>query len=155
MSEISISRKEIEAKPILYIQRRVAQTQLQSLFAECFPKLFGHCIASGIAIGGQPIARYVEMTSGLWRVDCAIPLQNEVEPDGEMEFGHLQSGPVATAVHIGAYEGLPETNAAIQMWIEEHDYQVNGPPWESYVTSPTEYPDVKDWRTEIFWPLAE
>ena len=26
---------------------------------------------------------------------------------------------------------------------------------ESYVTDPSEVPDVKDWRTEIYWPLEK
>ena len=28
-------------------------------------------------------------------------------------------------------------------------------PWESYVTDPGEVPDVKDWRTEVYWPLEK
>ena len=29
-----------------------------------------------------------------------------------------------------------------------------GAPWESYITDPADHPDPKDWRTEIYWPLA-
>ena len=72
-----------------------------------------------------------------------------------MQAGFLQEGPAALAVHVGEYETLPETNAAIQNWIEENGFRSNGPTWESYVTSPTEHPDVAGWRTEVYWPLAE
>ena len=56
-------------------------------------------------------------------------------------------------VRPGAYDGLPETNAAIEAWIEANGYAVAGPMWEWYVTDPGETPEPADWRTEVYWPL--
>ena len=72
-----------------------------------------------------------------------------------MEPGILPGGPVALGVHAGPYDQLPETNAAIENWIEANGFRVAGPPWESYITDPGEHPDPADWRTEVYWPLAE
>ena len=155
MPEVEIERREVDAQPVLFIRRRVARTQLQPLFAESFPQLYQHCMKEGIEIAGQPIARYISTGAGLWTVDCAIPLARSASGTGEMEAGFLQAGPVAFAVHRGEYEKLPETNAAVESWIEQNGYQGAGAPWESYVTSPAEHPDVTDWRTEVFWPLAK
>ena len=151
----TIARKELAAQPILFIQRRVAFTQVQPLMAECFPKLYGHGQKAGLAIAGQPIARYVSTGRGLWTIDCAMPLLEPAPAEGEMQAGFLAAGPVAVAVHMGEYELLPETNAAIERWIEENGLSCNGAPWESYVTDPGETPNPADWKTEVFWPLAE
>lgn len=150
----SIIRKEVEAQDILYIRRRVARSQLQALFAECFPLIYGHALDQGLAIAGQPIARYIATGPGLWTIDCAIPVAGKATTQGDIEAGTIEAGVVAFAVHSGAYEDLPETNAAIERWIEDNGLQPGGPVWESYVTSPVEYPDVADWKTEVFWPLA-
>ena len=155
MPTSAVTMRDVKAQPILYIQRRVPRTGLQALFADCFPKLFGHCMQAGIAMAGQPVARYVSTGAGLWTVDCAIPLQEQAAGDGEMQAGFLAAGPAAFAIHAGDYETLPETYAAIEQWIEENNHRSNGPPWECYITSPTEYPDMADWRTEIYWPLSE
>lgn len=155
MPTLEIERREVESQPILFIQRRVARTQLQPLFAQCFPKLYGHCVQSGLAMAGQPIARYVSTGTGLWTIDCAIPLVEPTSNEGEMQSGQLQTGPVAFAVHVGSYEQLPESNAAIEQWIEDNGLQVNGPAWEVYVTDPAEHPDPSDWRTEVYWPIAQ
>ncbi|MBL4790837.1 MAG: helix-turn-helix domain-containing protein [Kordiimonadaceae bacterium] len=155
MSQLSITRKEIEAQPILFIRRRVEVSKIQPLFAECFSKIFGHCMKNGLAMAGQPTARYVAPGTGLWTIDCAIPLQQPAARDGDIEAGFLQAGPVAFAVHHGAYDQLPATNASIERWIEDNGHQKAGPPWETYVTDPSEHPDVKDWRTEVYWPIAE
>ncbi len=150
----SIVKKEIEAQPILFIQRKIAQTQLQPTMAECFGALFGYGVKSGFAIAGQPIARYINTGPGLWTVDFIMPLANSAEPEGEMQAGFLYEGSVAVAVHKGPYEELPETNAAVERWIEEKGLTANGPPWESYVTSPAEIPDPANWITEVYWPVS-
>jgi AraC family transcriptional regulator len=152
-SEIALAT--IERQPILFIRRRVARTQLQPLFAECFPKIFQHCSRSGIAVAGQPVARYISVGQGLWTVDCAIPVSEDAPPEGEIEAGELRAGPAAIATHSGDYGSLGETHAAIETWIEANGLKSDGPPWESYVTSPAEVPGVADWRTEVFWPLAD
>lgn len=153
MTTSTIERRQTTAQPILYIRRRLPRTQLQSMFAECFGKLFTHGHQAGLAIAGWPLARYVSMGPGLWTVDAAMPLASPAPPSGEMQAGELYAGPVAFAVHSGLYELLPETNAAIERWIEANGFEVGGPPWESYVTDPAQHPDPKDWKTEVHWPL--
>ena len=36
--------------------------------------------------------------------------------------------------------------------MESNGYRPGRARGESYVTDPGEFPDVKDWRTEIYWP---
>lgn len=153
MTTSAIERKEIKAQPILYIRRRVPRSQFQNMFAECFGKLFMHGHQAGLAIAGWPLARYVSMGPGLWTVDAAMPLASPAPSRDEMQAGELHGGAVAFAVHSGPYEQLPETNAAIEQWIEANGYEVAGAPWESYVTDPAQHPDPNDWKTEVYWPL--
>ncbi|MBN9507294.1 MAG: GyrI-like domain-containing protein [Altererythrobacter sp.] len=150
----AIERKVLEKEqPILFIRRRLSFADLQRTMGECFGALYGHGQAAGLAIAGLPVARFVSTGPGLWTVDFVMPLAASAESNGEMQMGVLPSGPVAFAVHHGAYDSLSETNAAIEGWIETNGFAVGGPPWESYVTSPGETPDPADWRTEVFWPL--
>lgn len=151
----SIQLKHMEAQPILFIQRRVSQNQLQPNMAECFGTLFSYGVQSGLAIAGQPIARYVTTGPGLWTVDFILPLSKVAEGINEMQAGFLSEGPVVVAIHKGPYEELSETNAAVHNWIEQNGHSPNGPPWESYVTSPAEVPDPIDWITEVHWPVSE
>lgn len=153
MPTSEISLQTVERQPIQYIRRRAARTQLQAVFAECFPKIFQYCLRSGIAIAGQPVARYVATGQGLWTVDSAIPVTGNPIAEGEIEAGELRAGPTAVAVHEGDYAALGETHAAIEGWIEDQGLVADGAPWESFTTSPAEYPDVADWRTEVRWPV--
>ena len=84
-----------------------------------------------------------------------MPLAAPAAAAGEMQPGVLRGGPVALGIHAGPYEQLPETYAAIEQWIEAGGWRAGGAPWESYVTDPAQHPDPADWRTEVYWPLAE
>ena len=37
--------------------------------------------------------------------------------------------------------------------MESNGVPAAGAPWESYITDPAEYPDPKDWKTEVCWPF--
>jgi AraC family transcriptional regulator len=155
MSISTIVRKEFPGQPILFIRRRVIQPQLKDMFGECFGKLFTHGHQAGLPIAGWPLARYVSTGTGLWTVDAGMPLAAPAQTSGEMQAGQLDAGPVAFAIHSGPYEQLGETHVAIERWVEANGYQAKGAPWEWYVSDPAEHPDPKDWKTEVYWPLAE
>jgi AraC family transcriptional regulator len=155
MPTLSITRQDRQAQPLLLIRRRIARTQLPSMLAECFGALYAHGQKAGLPIAGWPLARYVSTGPGLWTVEAAMPLAAAAPAVGEMEAGVLPAGPVAMGLHAGPYDQLAETNAAIERWIEAQGFRVGGAPWESYVTDPADHPDPADWRTEVYWPLAE
>jgi AraC family transcriptional regulator len=155
MSLLSIARKEIPPQHILYIRRRIAPSQMKEALGECFGKLFTYGAKTGLPIAGWPLCRYVSTGMGLWTIEPAMPLSSPAKSEGEMIPDTLPGGPVALGIHGGAYENLPDTNAAIERWIEANGYKVGGAPWEQYVTDPGEHPDPKDWRTEVYWPLEK
>jgi len=151
---IDIRTETLAPQPILFVRRRVAPSEIADTFAECLPAVFRHCQAHGLAMAGPPFARYPDVGRGMLTVECGIPLVEPAEGVGEIEAGELVGGPVAAAVHVGPYETLHETHAAVERWIETQGHATSGPPWESYVTDPAEVPDPAEWRTEIRWPLA-
>lgn len=153
MSTSAITRQEIEARPILFIQRRIKHTEFQATFAECFPRLYGHCIENGYQMAGNPIARYLDFTPGLVTVDCCIPLQQSAQGADDIRSGELAAGSVAFATHRGPYDTLNETYAQIEAWMSEQRLEQGGPNWEWYVTDPGEVPDPAEWQTEVYFPI--
>lgn len=154
MPTLSIERKTIEPCPILFIRRRVGRHEIAATIGQCLGAIFGHCQAAGIAVAGRPFTRYPEAGQGLITMETGLAVAAAAAGTGEIEAGTLHGGAVALAIHAGAYDSLGETYTAIERWIGEQGARPGGPPWEVYVTDPAEHPDPKDWRTEIYWPLA-
>ena len=155
MPTLSVTRQQYPGQAILLIRRSIARAQLQPMLAECFGKLYGHGAKAALPIAGWPVARYLSAGPGLWTVEAAMPLATAASGEGEIESGTLPVGPVALGIHAGPYEQLPETYAAIEKWMVANGVRAGGAPWESYVTDPAQHPDPADWKTEVYWPLAD
>jgi AraC family transcriptional regulator len=154
----SIQKKEIAAQPVLMVRRRVKPSEVAATLAEVLGLVFMHAQQNGIALAGQPLTRYVEWGPGLWTVEAGMPVAAhccESSCDADVRAGILPGGLVATTTHAGSYDKLNQAHAAVQQWIEAEGLTPAGAPWESYTTDPADYPDPKDWKTEIFWPIAK
>jgi effector-binding domain-containing protein len=65
-------------------------------------------------------------------VDFGVEITRSFEPSGEMFATETPAGRVAAAVHIGAYERLGETHAAIHAWAANNKTTFAGQSWEIY-----------------------
>jgi AraC family transcriptional regulator len=155
MPTLSVARQQYAGQHILLIRRKISRPDLQPMLSECFGKLYGHGRKAGLPIAGWPVARYLSVGPGLWTVEAAMPLATAAKGEGDMEPGMLPAGPAVLGIHAGPYEQLPETYAAIEKWMDANGVRPGGAPWESYVTDPAQHPDPSDWKTEVYWPLAQ
>jgi AraC family transcriptional regulator len=152
----SITKKTISPQPVLMVRRRVKPSEVATVLAEVLGHVFLHAQRNGIALAGQPLTRYLEWGPGLWSIEAGLPVAAHVAAvsDADVRADTLPGGFVATTTHAGPYDKLSEAHAAVQQWIEAEGLVAAGAPWECYVTDPADYPDPKDWKTEIFWPLG-
>ena len=152
----SITKKEIPQQPVIVVRRRIKPSEVAKTLAESLGQVFQHAQVKGIALAGQPFTRYLEWGPGLWTIEAGMPVTAricETRQDTDVRPEALPGGFVATTTHTGAYDKLSEAHAAIQQWIEAEGLAAAGAPWEVYTTDPADYPDPKDWKTEIFWPV--
>jgi len=155
----SITKREISPQPALFMRRRVKRSEIAATIAGTLQAIFLHAQQSGIAFAGPPFARYPEMSLGFLTIEPGMPIatavdQSSLPAESGIIAGILPGGPVAFTTHSGPYDTLPDAHAAIGAWIESQGLTPSGAAWESYVTDPGDYPDPKDWKTEIFCPLA-
>jgi AraC family transcriptional regulator len=154
----AIARKELTPQPVLVVRRRIKTADLASTLAEVLGAIFLHAQQNGMALAGQPFTRYVEWGPGVWTIEAGLPVaapnKDSSRGDGEVRADTLPGGPAATTTHTGPYDGLFRAHAAVQQWIEAEKHVATGAPWEVYVTDPADFPDPKDWKTDLFWPLA-
>jgi len=163
----SIEKKELSPQPVLVMRRKVARSAIAATIGESLPHVFLYAQQKGIALAGLPFTRYIELGLGTITMEPGMriaapgqdpipvePAWTEVSGEGHVVQDTLPGGPAAVTVHMGPYDKLPEAYEAMELWIQSQGLIAAGPPWESYVTDPSEHPDPKDWKTEIFWPLV-
>ncbi len=154
----SISKTTLKPQQLLVVQRKVSRSDIATTIAKELPKIFVFAQQHGIAlVPGHPVTRYVDASYGSVTMEPGI----RVAPGAQMPAGEgnvqlitLPGGPAAMTTHMGDYKDLHNAYAAIEQWMESEELKPAGAPWEEYVTDPGEIPDMKDWRTDVFWPLA-
>lgn len=152
----TITKRELLAQPVLFTRRRVKRTEIAGAIAESLGAVFMCAQKNGIALTGQPFARYPESSIGMVTIEPGMRIAAEHTAsldDAGVIQGTLPGGSAAFTTHHGPYENLADAHAAVEAWIEAQRLTAAGAPWEIYVTDPADYPDPKDWATEIFWPL--
>jgi AraC family transcriptional regulator len=155
MPMLNIAVENLEAQPILFVRRRAARKDVSQAIGECLGAAFGLAMQAGHAIGGRPFTRYPSTGPGMLTIEAGCPIASPAPGAGDVQAGFLQAGPAAVAMHAGPYEELQETYAAIERWMEQNGYKPGGPPWESYITDPADFPNTADWRTAVYWPVAK
>jgi AraC family transcriptional regulator len=154
MPTLSIERRELTELPIVFVSLRAARHEIAAAIAEGAGKTYSYAQKAGAAIAGHPFTRYLSTGPGLFSMEIGIPLAAAAPGEGEVKPGVLPAGPAVVAVHAGPYDQLGETYAAVERWMESNSLRPAGPPWEWYKTDPAAHPDPKDWRTEVYWPVA-
>lgn len=151
----TIERQHLQPQHALVVKRRVARSEIATTIAESLGKTFPYALQNGLAIAGRPFVRYSDVGPGLMTMETGTPLAAPAPGVGEIEAITLPGGPAAVAVHMGPYDKLQDTYAAMERWMQQQGVRAAGAPWESYITDPAEHPDPANWRTDVFWPIAE
>ena len=124
-------------------------SDMPRLFAEAFAATARAIQASRGRMDGPPFARYLAFGHRA-QAEVGFPFVGRLVEDGHVHRVELPGGQAVTATHVGSYETIGTTWDAARAWIEEHDLEIAGPAWESYLSGPA---DPGPHVTEIFWPI--
>lgn len=150
-----ITKKTLEAQPVLYRSNQCEQAAIAKAMGESLPAVAHYATEKGFTMVGPPFSRYTSFSPELVSFDAGIPVAPGASGDAEKNItaGELCAGDVARTIHKGPYDGLREAYAALEKWIAAEGLEMAGAPWEVYLTDPGELPNPEEWLTEILWPV--
>jgi effector-binding domain-containing protein len=131
-----------------------------------FSELFGWLEEHGVAPAGAPFIRFLVIDmAGELEIELAVPVAEGVSGDGRFRADVLPGGRYVTLLHVGPYDDLVASNAALQEWAAEQGIvwdswdTDSGSAWrcrvERYLTDPSVVPDPSEWKVEVAYLIAE
>jgi AraC family transcriptional regulator len=152
---VDIAVQDMPTIHALVKRKRIGRDEIAAALAECLSAVFGYAQRHGLGLTGPPFARYPEFSTESVVIEGGVPIAAPPadEPGEGIEVLTVPAGPAAVAIHRGPYDRLAETYRAIEDWLHSEGREAAGPPWESYLTDPGEYPDPETWQTEIVQPI--
>ena len=146
--------------------RDVVPMDQVSRIADRFGEVFGWLGAQGVAPAGAPFLRYneIDMPRQL-DIEAGVPVDADLEAQGEIVFGVLPAGHYATVDHVGPFDGLMDATAGLLEWAGDQDLRFDmvlegdTERWacrlELYLTDPSEETDPQRYRTQLAFRLAD
>ncbi|GJM58256.1 MerR family transcriptional regulator [uncultured Dubosiella sp.] len=138
---------EHEPMPIYGLRREMGVGDYGIAFSELFEQL-GEKGVQNIQLTG---ARYFDPDFDANASDIQIFAQVGKADANDT----IEGGCVVHTVHKGAYSGLNEAYAAVVKWMETHDYEQTGAPYELYTKCGINQYPIRQWETDIYFPAKK
>ena len=151
-----VESRELDRQPTLVLKTEAKVEEIPEFLGRAYTETAKQAQTSGVEIAGPPFARY-ERLNGPERgfaIEAGFPVSRAVDGSGDVEASALPCGPAAATWHIGPYDTMQPTYAAVMTWIEAQGATPSGTPWEVYYSDRSTEPDPSTWRTEIIWPYS-
>ena len=127
--------------------------EIGKVMGPLFGEVHGYIQRCGQQPAGVPLAIYYSVPADTVDLECAIPVASPLAGADRVQTGQLSAGIAATVTHVGPYDTLSRTWAALTEWMKSQNLEGAGAPWEAYLTDPGAEPDQSKWRTDIFFPV--
>ena len=144
---------EMVPRPAAVVRATMAVSDLPSFFGRAFGAVAAAAAGQGLQLLGEPFAFYPGAPTDVVEVAAGFPVSSAVEPVDDVVPLELPGGRVATTVHVGPYESMHKTYAAMHVWMAKQGLTPADHMWEVYLSDPSTEPDPSTWHTQIFWPV--
>ena len=145
--------RTIRAQPIAMIPITTTMSGIPDELGSAYQELGSAIREVGVEIVGPPFARYLQIGPDTVRLEAGFPVARPFSVGGRIAMSTLPKGDVAVVMHIGPYDRMETTYAALTTWVAERGREPAGAPWEVYLSDPAAEPNPETWRTEVFLPL--
>jgi effector-binding domain-containing protein/DNA-binding transcriptional MerR regulator len=146
--------RDLAPQPVVAVRSQCPTAGIQEAVGRSFGALFGYLGQEGIRPAGPPLIAYhsVDRDTGV-DMEVCVPISEPATGRGDIVSCELPGGPVAYALHCGAYHEIGPAYQAVATWVQDNGREVAGPPREIYLNDPSAVGDPADLRTEIQFPL--
>ena len=145
---------ELKEQPGLAIRETVTNTEIPAKMQEFFGELWKYIMAGNIEVAGPPFALYHSWNERETSMEVGFPVGPGASGEGRLQSMALPGGKIATGMHFGPYDKLPESYNEMMAWMKANGHEPAGKMWETYLTDPEMEKDPAKWVTVMFWPVV-
>ena len=152
---MEIELEELPDQPVVGMRFRSSIEKIAEDIGNGYAKVFGILGQKQVSPAGPPFALYfdLEMNEQDFDMETCVPVDSEVEVEGEVIYHVLPGGKHTTTMHMGPYDQMVPTYQAMLEWMGEKGLKPLAPVREVYLNDPSQVADPKEIMTKIIWPV--
>jgi effector-binding domain-containing protein len=108
-----------------------------------------------VAVKGNAFCMYPSYNEESMEFVCALPVDSKAKLPSSYKLERISRCKAVKGIHVGNYSTLESSHAQVMKYMEFRSRDLNGSPWEVYVTGPSSDPDPSKWITEIYYPINQ
>jgi effector-binding domain-containing protein len=119
----------VASQPTAVVRRTASVWELPKVVPDGCGVAWNAVRAQQIKGAGRNVALYLDDQINL---EVGVELSAPVAAHDPLIVSSIPSGTVATAIHLGPYNQLPQAHRAIRDWCAKRGHALAGPNWEIY-----------------------
>ena len=127
--DYDVRLEQLSSRPLAVVRRRASLQELAKAIPDACDTVWNVDRAQKVPGAGRHVAIYWD---DVFNLEVGVELDAPFAGHEEVVGSATPGGTVATAVHFGPYQRLPEAHQAIRRWCAKHGYTLAGPNWEIY-----------------------
>lgn len=154
-SDVDINEVMVDSKPCISILDSCSIDEMGDRYGQLYGKLGTYAASNNLTISGYSITIYHKWEPPTKVVFEPLFILDKTAPasDESIISGNTYEGRAITATSYGAYENSAHVWEALDFYLEEHNLEANGSPWEEYENTPRDEPNPDNLITNIFMPI--
>jgi effector-binding domain-containing protein len=150
-----ITEKMTENQLVLVIRDSAGPENYGEVMGRGYGELYQFIKKNRLEPVGHPFAIYHSWDSvtHFSVFDLGMAVSYAKGGKGRIKLEEIPGQKIVVADYYGAYDQTESVYRALDKYVAQAKLQINGGPWEIYVTDPMTEPDTAKWHTQIVFPV--
>lgn len=150
-SEIAL--KDVKSTYAMAYRTKCTMEEVGEAMGPAFGAIMQVVGTNGAQVIGSPFSIWYEWENEIMEFDNAIPINKKIKGTDDVLPIKTYGGKVAYVSHMGEYSTTNYSWGILETYLKENNLEMNGAPYEVYITDPQTEPDPSKWITELYWPI--
>ncbi|MBN2543590.1 GyrI-like domain-containing protein [bacterium] len=124
--------------------------------SKLWPQFAAEIRKQGVNADGWGITEFIdrgEFEHDISEYELMMPVVGDISPEAPLFAKTIPGGKVAAVLHRGPFNEIGRVHREIQIWVQQHGFQVGGRTREYHLRCPHNTSDEKGYVTEIQVPI--
>ena len=128
--------------------------EMKTKMGNAFEKIMIKIESLQLRPNGSPVTEWYSYNpQGVSAFRCMIPVSEEQNIEGEVSSYSIPEGRFIWVKYIGSYEKSAVAWKSLDAYVKYNKLEMNGSPFEEYITDPKTEADTNKWITNIYFPV--
>lgn len=133
MAGVTVSVQSVSPRKLAAVRRELSPGEIAGVWRPALDQVWEFLrTRPGLRTDGHNVFLYHHAQGAVMQVDFGVEVERAFDPVGDVHATETPAGEVALAMHVGRYDRLGETHAAIHAWCAKQGRGLAGKSWEVY-----------------------